>query len=68
MQRNGTQKARSATHIVMTIKQKKNYKSQKVSFKNKREERENCIISEESHLLTGVQKDFPPGEKQRTCG
>ena len=37
MQRNGTQKARSVTRIVTTIKPNKNYKD--VSFKNKRGER-----------------------------
>ena len=62
MQRNGTQKARSASRIVTTIK---NYKE--VSFKNKREEREICINSEESHFYLDVQKDVPPGEKQHTC-
>ena len=64
MQRNGTQKARSVPRIVTTIKPKKNYKE--VSFKNKREEREICINSEESHFYLQMCRKIFHQEKSST--
>ena len=65
MKRNGTQKARSVTRIVTTIKQKKK-RNKEVSFKNKREEREICINSEESHFYLQMCRKIFHQEKSST--
>ena len=60
MQRNGTQKARSATRIVTRISQK-NVKESYLQ-KLKRRERNLHNFRRKSLLLTGVQKDLPPAD------